>query len=180
MYAHAPAFNAVGMHPDIHPDKLLLIMAGGVGPMARLKATVSMLQQQQQPAVPSTGKLLRHVPARSPPSPQAINEWLRAESLSHAEAAASSAAAAAQAAAGSGFIMDANTGRLVPLQSSATQVILTARMTSSKFGGLADRFISTNGDLCLQFDCTISALCGRMQSQLYDLSDAQSHKACQH
>ena len=126
------------MHPDIHPDKLLLITAGGVGPMARLKATVSMLQPQQ-PAVPSTGKLLRHVPARPPPSPQAINEWLRAESLSHAEAAAFSAAAAAQAAAGSGFIMDANTGRLVPLQSSATQVILTARMTSCKCGELANR-----------------------------------------
>ena len=97
---------------------------GGVGPMARLKATVSLLQQQQPTLMPTPSKLLRHVPARPPPSQQAINAWLRAESLSHAEAAACSAAAAAQAAAGSGFVMDANTGRLVPLQSSATQVTL--------------------------------------------------------
>lgn len=99
---------------------------GGVGPMARLKATVSLIQhQQQQASVSASSKLLRHVPARPPPSQQAINAWLRAESTSHAEAAESRAAAAAQAAAGSGFVMDANTGHLVPLQSSATQVSCT-------------------------------------------------------
>lgn len=89
--------------------------------MARLKATVSHLQQQQQRL--QSNKLLRHVPAGPPPSQQAINDWLTAES----HAAPSSAAAAAQAAAGSGFVMDANTGRLLPLQSSATQA---SRVTS--------------------------------------------------
>ena len=93
--------------------------------MARFKATVSLMhqqQQQQQQQQATAGRLLRHVPARPPPSPQAVHDWLKAESLSHAEAAAASAATAAQAAAGSGFLMDANTGRLVPLQPSATQV----------------------------------------------------------
>lgn len=89
--------------------------------MARLKAAASMMQQQQQVRQP---KLYKHVPARLPPSHKAMADWLDAESAVYGPPvpASSSAAAAAQAAAGSGFVMDANTGRLVPLQASATQV----------------------------------------------------------
>lgn len=91
--------------------------------MARLKAAASMRQQQQQQQVPQP-KLFRHVPARLPPSHKAMADWLDAESAAYGPPAStsSSGAAAAQAAAGSGFVMDANTGRLVPLQASATQV----------------------------------------------------------
>lgn len=95
--------------------------------MARLKAAASMRQEQQHFAqqVPQP-KLFKHVPARLPPSHRAMADWLDAESAMYAPpvpaSSSSGAAAAAQAAAGSGFVMDANTGRLVPLQASATQV----------------------------------------------------------
>ena len=105
-----------------------LCCAGGAGPMARLKAAASMRQQQQQQSVQQTQevKLLKHVPARLPPSQRAIADWLDAERAMYGPPASSSSsgAAAAQAAAGSGFVMDANTGRLVPLQASATQVTI--------------------------------------------------------
>ncbi len=94
--------------------------------MARLKAAASMRQQQQPLQQAPSTKLFKHVPARLPPSQKVINEWLELENPTHAAAAVavgtSSISTAAQAAAGSGFVMDANTGRLVPLQSSATQV----------------------------------------------------------
>ena len=97
--------------------------------MARLKAAASMRQQHWSQAghQAAPAPLLKHVPARLPPSQQAINDWLDAQNPTHAAAAAgaavsSSVSTAAQAAAGSGFVMDANTGRLVPLQASATQV----------------------------------------------------------
>ena len=91
--------------------------------MARLKAAASMRRQQW---TPPSSKLFKHVPARLPPSQRVINDWLDAENPAPAAAggAASSVSTAAQAAAGSGFVMDANTGRLVPLQASATQVCL--------------------------------------------------------
>ena len=90
--------------------------------MARLKAAASLRQQQlPQLQQAASGKLFKHVPARLPPSQQAINRWLVAETAGIAAADALSSKAA-QAAAGSGFVMDANTGRLVPLQASSTQV----------------------------------------------------------
>ena len=90
--------------------------------MARLKAAASLRQQQlPQLQQAASGKLFKHVPARLPPSQQAINNWLDAETAGIAAADALSSKAA-QAAAGSGFVMDANTGRLVPLQTSSTQV----------------------------------------------------------
>ena len=98
------------------------VCAGGAGPMARLKAAASMRQGLQLPQQAQGSKLFKHVPARLPPSQKAINAWLDAESALYAPAPSSSKDAAAQAAAGSGFVMDANTGRLVPLQASATQV----------------------------------------------------------
>ena len=97
--------------------------------MARLKAAASI--RQHLPASRPTGptKLFKHVPARLPPSQQAINDWLDGDKPTHAAlgvaAAASATSTAAQAAAGSGFVMDANTGRLVPMQASATQVSAT-------------------------------------------------------
>lgn len=97
--------------------------------MARLKAAASVrhLLQASHPAAPT--KLFKHVPARLPPPQQAINDWLDADKPTHAAlgvaAAASATSTAAQAAAGSGFVMDANTGRLVPLQASTTQVSAT-------------------------------------------------------
>ena len=95
--------------------------------MARLKAAASMRPQEQQALQHAASiKLFRHVPARLPPSQQVINDWLEAQKHMLAAGAGASetrsAANAAQAAAGSGFVMDANTGRLVPLQCSATQV----------------------------------------------------------
>lgn len=101
--------------------------AGGAGPMACLKAAVSMRQQQQSVQQAQEPKLFKHVPARLPPSQKAISDWLDAESAMYGPPASSSSsgAAAAQAAAGSGFVMDANTGRLVPLQASATQVAIS-------------------------------------------------------
>ena len=91
--------------------------------MARLKAAVSMRHGLHPPQQPQGPKLFKHVPSRLPPSHKAINAWLDAESAMYAPAPSSSSKdAAAQAAAGSGFVMDANTGRLVPLQASATQV----------------------------------------------------------
>ena len=101
-----------------------VVPIGGAGPMARLKAAASM-RQQLQPVqqAPVGDQPYKHVPARLPPSHKAINEWLDAESALYAPAASASGAAAAQAAAaGSGFVMDANTGRLVPLRASAAQV----------------------------------------------------------
>ena len=90
--------------------------------MARLKAAASW-RQQQLPSLPQAvpAKLFKHVPARLPPSQQAVNAWLDAENPGVAAADALNSKAA-QAAAGSGFVMDANTGRLVPLQTSSTQV----------------------------------------------------------
>jgi hypothetical protein len=94
--------------------------------MARLKAAASMRQHLQASHLTAPTKLFKHVPARLPPSQQAINDWLDGDKPMHAAlgvaAAASATSTAAQAAAGSGFVMDANTGRLVPLQASATQV----------------------------------------------------------
>lgn len=112
--------------------------------MARLKAAASMRQQQGQPEQQVQGpKLFKHVPARLPPSQKVIADWLDAESAMYAPAASSSSstAAAAQAAAGSGFVMDANTGRLVPLQASATQVTIcsnSAAITHTRLSQLHD------------------------------------------
>lgn len=106
--------------------------------MAHLKAAASMRQQQQlaqQAQQAQQLKLFKHVPARLPPSQQVITDWLDAESAMHAPPASSSSssrAAAAQAAAGSGFVMDANTGRLVPLQASATQVAILPKFCSMR------------------------------------------------
>ena len=101
--------------------------------MARLKAAASMRQQLQSSHSTGPTKLFKHVPARLPPSRQAINDWLDTDKPTHAAlgvaAAASATSTAAQAAAGSGFVMDANTGRLVPLQASATQVSATCAGT---------------------------------------------------
>ena len=94
--------------------------------MARLKAAASMRQQQQPLQQAAAVQLLKHVPARLPPSPKTINEWLDAEKAMHAPATSGAVTAAAKAAAGSGFVMDANTGRLVPLQTSATQVAISS------------------------------------------------------
>ncbi len=98
--------------------------------MARLKAAASMRQHLQPSHPTAPAKLFKHVPARLPPSQQAINDWLDADKPTHAAlglaaAAGSATSTAAQAAAGSGFVMDANTGRLVPLQASASQVSIT-------------------------------------------------------
>ena len=94
--------------------------------MARLKAAARMRQHHQPGHLAAPPRLLKHVPARLPPSQQVINDWLDADNPTHpaagGAAATSSVSTAAQAAAGSGFVMDANTGRLVPLQTSATQV----------------------------------------------------------
>lgn len=101
--------------------------------MARLKAAASMRQQRQQSVQQAQeAKLFKHVPARLPPSQKAITDWLDAESAMYGPPASSSSsgAAAAQAAAGSGFVMDANTGRLVPLQASATQVAISFKVCS--------------------------------------------------
>ena len=111
----------------------ILISVGVAGPMARLKAAASMWQQQQQQQSVQQAqqpKLYKHVPARLPPSHNAISDWLDAESAMCGPPASSSSsgAAAAQAAAGSGFVMDANTGRLVPLQASATQVAVSFKV----------------------------------------------------
>ena len=96
--------------------------------MARLKAAASLRQQQlPQLSQAAPAKLFKHVPACLPPSQQAINAWLDAENPGLAAAAALTSKAA-QAAAGSGFVMDANTGRLVPLQASATQVLACAQI----------------------------------------------------
>lgn len=100
--------------------------------MACLKAAASIRQQQQQQQLVQQEqqlKLFKHVPARLPPSQKAITDWLDAESAMYAPPA-SSRAVAAQAAAGSGFVMDANTGRLVPLQASATQVAIPLQTCS--------------------------------------------------
>lgn len=103
--------------------------------MARLKAAASMRQHLQLSHPTAPTKLFKHVPARLPPSQQAINDWLDGDKPMHAAlgvaAAASATSTAAQAAAGSGFVMDANTGRLVPLQASATQVSATCVAASS-------------------------------------------------
>ncbi|DBA81937.1 hypothetical protein WJX77_000726 [Trebouxia sp. C0004] len=113
--------SAVGNLPLFTRDNV----PGGTGPMARLKAAAS-IQQQLQPSHPTAPtQLFKHVPARLPPSQYAINDWLDGDKPTHAAlavaAVASATSTAAQAAAGSGFVMDANTGRLVPLQASATQ-----------------------------------------------------------
>lgn len=102
--------------------------------MARLKAAASMRLQLQSSHSTVSTKLFKHVPARLPPSQQAINDWLDTDKPTHAAlgvaaATASATSTAAQAAAGSGFVMDANTGRLVPLQASATQVSATCAGT---------------------------------------------------
>ena len=103
--------------------------------MARLKAAANIRQQQQLVQQEQQLKLFKHVPARLPPSQRAITDWLDAVSAMYAPPAASSSsssrAAAAQAAAGSGFVMDANTGRLVPLQASATQVAASSKPVAS-------------------------------------------------
>lgn len=105
--------------------------------MARLKAAASIRQQQQQQQLVRHDQqlqLFKHVPARLPPSQKAITDWLDAERAMYAPPASSSSsrAVAAQAAAGSGFVMDANTGRLVPLQASATQVAIPSKPVASR------------------------------------------------
>ena len=89
--------------------------------MARLKAALTRLQnarqreQQQQHCSPP---LFQLVPVRPPPKPQEIAAWLLDEEQQQ-QSQREAQVREAKAASGSGFVMDANTGKLVPLVGGA-------------------------------------------------------------
>ena len=89
--------------------------------MARLKAALTRLQNarpREQLQQHCSAPLFQLVPVRPPPKPAEIAAWLLDEEQqlqSHREAQVREA----KAASGSGFVMDANTGKLVPLVGGA-------------------------------------------------------------
>lgn len=90
-------------------------------PMARLKAALTRLhtaRQREQLQLPCSPPLFQLVPVRPPPKPQEIAAWLLDEEQQQ-QSQREAQVREARAASGSGFVMDANTGKLVPLVGGA-------------------------------------------------------------
>ena len=90
-------------------------------PMARLKAALTRLhnaRQREQLQQHCSPPLFQLVPVRPPPKPQEVAAWLLDEEQQQ-QSQREAQVREAKAASGSGFVMDANTGKLVPLVGGA-------------------------------------------------------------